>query len=110
MCPRYPPSFAVAIRISRQSVEEPFFGAAQVLWVAWLILIPAFIIHIVAAIQLTSRDPASRPHAYKMRRNRESTLASRTMIWGGLFVLLFVIYYVLDFTFDTVNPVLAPTA
>ena len=39
-----------------------------------------------------------------MRRNLESTIASRTMIYGGLFILLFVIYHVLDFTFGTVNP------
>jgi succinate dehydrogenase / fumarate reductase cytochrome b subunit len=26
------------------------------------------------------------------------------MIWGGIFILLFVIYHVLDFTFGTVNP------
>ena len=39
-----------------------------------------------------------------MRRNLESTIASRTMIYGGVFILLFVIYHVLDFTFGTVNP------
>jgi succinate dehydrogenase / fumarate reductase, cytochrome b subunit len=87
-----------------RTVGEPFFGFSQVLWVARIVLIPAFVIHIVAAIQLTSRDQASRPQAYSMRRNRESTLASRTMIWGGVFILLFVIYHLLDFTFGTVNP------
>jgi succinate dehydrogenase / fumarate reductase cytochrome b subunit len=85
-------------------VGEPFFGASQVLWLARLVLIPAFIVHIVAAIQLSNRARASRPIAYAMRRNRESTVASRTMIWGGLFILLFVIYHLLDFTFGTVNP------
>jgi succinate dehydrogenase / fumarate reductase cytochrome b subunit len=87
-----------------RTVGEPFFGFAQVLWLARIVLIPAFVIHIVAAIQLTQRDQASRPQAYAMRRNRESTLASRTMIWGGVFILLFVIYHLLDFTFGTVNP------
>lgn len=87
-----------------RTVGEPFFGSSQLLWLARIVLIPAFVIHIVAAIQLTTRDQASRPQAYSMRRNRESTLASRTMIWGGVFILLFVIYHVLDFTFGTVNP------
>jgi len=71
-----------------RTVGEPFFGYSQLLWVARVVLIPAFVIHIVAAIQLSTRDRASRPHAYAMRQNRESTLASRTMIWGGLFILL----------------------
>src|ERR671932_1449309 len=87
-----------------RTVGEPLFGFSQLLWLARIILIPAFIIHIVAAIQLKTRDQASRPRGYAMRRNLESSWASRTMIWGGLFILLFVIYHVLDFTFGTVNP------
>jgi succinate dehydrogenase / fumarate reductase cytochrome b subunit len=87
-----------------RTVGEPFFGFSQLLWVARIILIPAFVIHIWAALQLTTRDRASRPQRYQIRRNLESTIASRTMIYGGLFILLFVIYHVLDFTFGTVNP------
>src|ERR1044071_551671 len=87
-----------------RSVGEPFFGAQQLLWLARIVLIPAFIIHIWAALQLTGRDRQSRPRGYAMRRNLESTIASRTMIYGGIFILLFVIYHVLDFTFGTVNP------
>jgi succinate dehydrogenase / fumarate reductase cytochrome b subunit len=87
-----------------RTMGEPFFGFSQLLWVARIILIPAFIIHILAAIQLKTRDNASRPRGYAMRRNLESTWASRTMIWGGLFILLFVIYHILDFTFGAVNP------
>ena len=34
----------------------------------------------------------------------KSTWASRTMLWAGIFILLFVIYHLLDFTFGTVNP------
>jgi succinate dehydrogenase / fumarate reductase cytochrome b subunit len=87
-----------------RTVGEPFFGYAQLLWLARLVLIPAFIIHVWAAVQLTTRDRASRPQRYSVRKNLESTFASRTMIWGGLFILLFVIYHLLDFTFGAVNP------
>jgi succinate dehydrogenase / fumarate reductase, cytochrome b subunit len=87
-----------------RTVGEPFFGFSQVLWLARIVLIPAFVVHVWAAVQLTTRDMASRPQRYSMRKNLESTFASRTMIWGGLFILLFVIYHVLDFTFGTVNP------
>jgi succinate dehydrogenase / fumarate reductase cytochrome b subunit len=87
-----------------RTVGEPFFGFSQVLWLVRIVLIPAFVLHVWAALELTGRDRASRPRAYSVRRNLESTLASRTMIWGGLFILLFVIYHVLDFTFGVVNP------
>jgi succinate dehydrogenase / fumarate reductase cytochrome b subunit len=98
------PSFLNEYGVFLRTVGEPFFGFSQLLWVARIILIPAFVIHMWAAIQLTARDRASRPVAYATRKNLESTIASRTMIYGGLFILLFVIYHVLDFTFGTVNP------
>jgi succinate dehydrogenase / fumarate reductase cytochrome b subunit len=87
-----------------RTVGEPLFGFSQVLWLVRIVLIPAFVIHVWAAVQLTSRDRASRPISYAARKNLESTIASRTMIYGGLFILLFVIYHLLDFTFGTVNP------
>jgi len=87
-----------------RTVGDPFFGFSQVLWLVRIILIPAFIVHIWAAISLTTRDRASRPQRYSLRKNVESTFASRTMIYGGLFILLFVIFHLLDFTFGTTNP------
>jgi succinate dehydrogenase / fumarate reductase cytochrome b subunit len=98
--PQYLNDYAGFLR----TAGEPLFGYSQLLWLFRLVLIPAFIIHVIAAIQLKTRDVASRPQGYAVRKNLESTLASRTMIWGGIFILLFVIYHVLDFTFGTVNP------
>jgi succinate dehydrogenase / fumarate reductase cytochrome b subunit len=87
-----------------RTVGEPFFGYSILLWIVRLVLIPAFIVHMWSAISLTNRDRASRPQRYSMRKNLESTFASRTMIYGGLFIFLFLIYHLLDFTFGTVNP------
>jgi succinate dehydrogenase / fumarate reductase cytochrome b subunit len=85
-------------------VGEPFLGYSQFLWLARIILIPAFVVHVWAAASLTNRDRASRPRRYEMRKNLESTFASRTMIYGGIFILLFLIYHLLDFTFGPANP------
>ena len=87
-----------------RTVGDPLFGYSQILWLFRIVLIPAFVIHVWAAVQLTTRDNASRPVKYSTRQNLESTIASRTMIYGGVFILLFVIYHLLDFTFGTVNP------
>ena len=40
------------------TVGEPFLGYSQFLWLARIILIPAFVVHVWAAVQLTSRDRA----------------------------------------------------
>src|SRR5438105_377338 len=49
-----------------RTVGEPFFGFSQVLWLVRIVLIPAFILHVWAAVQLTTRDRASRPHSYSV--------------------------------------------
>jgi succinate dehydrogenase / fumarate reductase cytochrome b subunit len=87
-----------------RTVGDPLFGYSQLLWVARLILIPAFVLHVWSAVELTNRDRSSRPQRYSMRKNLESTFASRTMIFGGIFILLFLIYHLLDFTFGGANP------
>src|ERR1043165_8431087 len=56
-----------------RSVGEPFFGSSQLLWLVRIVLIPAFVLHVWAAVALTGRDRASRPHGYSGRRNLEST-------------------------------------
>ncbi|MBI3965164.1 MAG: succinate dehydrogenase cytochrome b subunit [Chloroflexi bacterium] len=87
-----------------RTAGAPLFGHEQILWLARLILIPAFIVHIVAALQLKRRDQVGRRQAYAARKNLESTLASRTMIWGGVVILLFIIFHVLDLTTGNANP------
>ncbi|HEX5415218.1 MAG TPA: succinate dehydrogenase cytochrome b subunit [Chloroflexota bacterium] len=87
-----------------RTVGEPFFGYSQLLWLTRILLAPALIVHAIAAIQVKRQDGAGRPHGYLMRKNLESTFASRTMIWGGVVIVLFLIYHLLDFTFGVVNP------
>jgi succinate dehydrogenase / fumarate reductase cytochrome b subunit len=78
-------------------------GAA--LWGARLVLLVAVILHIVAAVQLTRRRQAARPIAYAAGRAPQvSTLASRTIRWGGALILVFLVYHILHFTTGTLHP------
>jgi succinate dehydrogenase / fumarate reductase cytochrome b subunit len=78
-------------------------GAA--LWGARLVLLVAVILHIVAAVQLTGRREAARPVAYAAGRAPQvSTLASRTIRWGGALILVFLVYHILHFTTGTLHP------
>jgi len=76
----------------------------ELLWVARVILITAVVLHVVAAWQLTQRDRAARPVAYRTREPQVSTLASRTMRWGGVLLLVFIVVHVLHFTTGTIRP------
>ena len=74
------------------------------LWIARAVLLVAVILHIWSATSLTLTSRKARPIGYREQKWRESTYASRTMRWGGVIILLFVIYHLLHFTTGTLHP------
>jgi len=80
-------------------------GTGGALWVARLVLLAALVLHVVAAAQLTARRRTARPVAYAAGREPQvSTFASRTIRWGGVLILIFIVYHLLHFTLGTVHP------
>jgi succinate dehydrogenase / fumarate reductase cytochrome b subunit len=75
-----------------------------ILWVIRVILLAAFVIHIVATIQLAQENRLANPQKYAVAGYQRSTLASRTMIVSGLIVLCFIIYHLLQFTLQVTDP------
>ena len=74
------------------------------LWIARVTLLAAVILHIWAATSLTLTSRRARAIGYRNQQWKESTYASRTMRWGGVIILLFVIYHILHMTTGTVHP------
>ena len=83
---------------------EPLVPAYTLLWIVRSILIVAVVLHIWAAWQVTRISQAARPRDYVSRPKIHTTYAARTMRWGGVIILLFVIYHLLHFTTGTVHP------
>jgi succinate dehydrogenase / fumarate reductase cytochrome b subunit len=82
-----------------RDVGEPVFPRTFLLWVLRVGLAAAFVIHIVAAAQLTRMNHKARPDKYKAPRDyAAANFASRTMRWTGVIVGLFVIFHLLDLT------------
>ena len=75
-----------------------------ILWVVRVLLIAAFVIHIVATIQLAQENRLAKPQKYAVTGYQRSTTASRTMLVSGLIVLCFVIYHLLQFTLHVTDP------
>jgi succinate dehydrogenase / fumarate reductase cytochrome b subunit len=73
------------------------------IWVARAILLAAVVLHIWSATSLTLTSRRARPEGYRKEKWKESTYASRTMRWGGVILLLFVIYHLLHFTTGTLH-------
>jgi len=80
-------------------------GTGGALWGARLVLLVAVVFHIVAAVQLTLRSRAARPLPYVGGRAPQvSTLAARTIRWGGGLILVFLVYHILHFTTGAAHP------
>ncbi|GAB4441135.1 MAG: succinate dehydrogenase cytochrome b subunit [Chloroflexi bacterium OHK40] len=92
-----------------REIGYPIFGHAHLLWVARLGLIAAVVLHIWAATSLTiqSRKSTTANAVSGIRRygeqKRQTSYAAYTMRYGGLLILLFIIYHLLHLTFGVVG-------
>jgi succinate dehydrogenase / fumarate reductase cytochrome b subunit len=77
----------------------PAMPHSTLLWVTRIALIVAVWLHIQAATELTLMNKAARPIDYSERENVVASYAARTMRWGGIIILLFVIYHLMHLTF-----------
>jgi len=77
---------------------------SEALWALRVVLLAAVILHVTMAYQLTRRTAAARPIAYQQRTPQVSTLAARTMKWGGVLLLVFIVFHILHFTTETFDP------
>ncbi|MEI8341250.1 MAG: succinate dehydrogenase cytochrome b subunit [Verrucomicrobiota bacterium] len=68
------------------------------LYVIRSFLLVCFFAHILTTILLAKQNRDARPQQYAIKASRQSSFATRTMVFGGLFVLCFVIFHLLQFT------------
>jgi succinate dehydrogenase / fumarate reductase cytochrome b subunit len=76
----------------------------ELLWVLRVVLVVAVVLHVTMAYQLTRRSAGARPIGYTRREPQVSTLAARTMKWGGVLLLVFIVFHILHFTTETFDP------
>jgi succinate dehydrogenase / fumarate reductase cytochrome b subunit len=77
---------------------------AEVTWLIRIVLIVAVVLHVLMAYQLTMQSRVARPIGYEHKEPQVATLASRTMKWGGVLLLLFIVVHLLHFTTETIDP------
>ena len=82
----------------------PAVPNSALLWLIRVALVVAAWLHIQAATELTLMNRRARPVGYREQEYVAATYAARTMRWGGVIILLFVIYHLLHLTFGTVHP------
>ena len=91
-----------------RELGAPFFPHSGLLWVARIVLLAAVLVHMWAAWAVWRQAKAARGKSYVKHRYVQADYAVRTMRWGGVIILLFIIYHLLHLTFGTVHPDFQP--
>ena len=81
-----------------REIGTPGLPPSGVLWILRLILLLAVALHFWSAAQLTIDNRRARPVRYRQHQAVKADYASRTMVWGGVIIALFVIYHLAHFT------------
>lgn len=77
---------------------EEFLGRTTFLWIVRAVLFSSLVIHVTSAIQLSIRNRQAKPAKAAQIRYSSANAASRTMLFGGLFLLCFIVFHILHFT------------
>jgi len=81
-----------------REVGMPELGYGQLLWLVRIVLLVSVTLHITAAVQLTRMSRAARPIGYAAKRDIETSWAARTMRWGGVLLVAFIVFHLLHLT------------
>jgi succinate dehydrogenase / fumarate reductase cytochrome b subunit len=86
-----------------RELGEPMLPHEGALWIIRVGLILALVVHVYCAVVLWRRAAQARTTKYVMKKHTGAIFASRLMRWGGVTLLLFIIWHLLNFTIGKVN-------
>lgn len=86
-----------------REMGQELAGYSTLLWVARLVLLVCLVLHVITVIQLQGMNSAGRPVAYGRYKYQTSSYAARSMFWGGILLLVFVVYHILHMTTGTLH-------
>lgn len=86
-----------------RTLGEPMLPHSGALWVVRVVLILSLAAHLYAAFTLWARAGRARTTPYVMKKRTGATFASLMMRWGGVTLLLFIVWHLLNFTIGKVN-------
>lgn len=87
-----------------RTIGEPVLPYSGFLWVLRIVLVVSLVVHAWSAFALWGRAHSARSHRYAVKKSVSSSLSSRTMRWGGVTLLLFVVFHILHLTTHTIHP------
>lgn len=92
-----------------RTMGTPILPESGALWIIRVVLIAALVVHVTSAAALWKRARRARTVHYQVKKHTGAIFASRLMRWGGVTLLLFIIWHLLNFTIGKVNVSGGPT-
>lgn len=86
-----------------RTLGEPMLPHEGALWLIRAILVLSLVVHVYAAAVLWRRARNARTVKYVMKKHTGAIPASRLMRWGGVTILVFLVWHLLNFTIGKVN-------
>jgi succinate dehydrogenase / fumarate reductase cytochrome b subunit len=85
-------------------IGEPILPEKGFLWLFRALMLVAFVIHVLLSWQTSTKSWAARDRKYKKKANQNFDFASAWMRWGGVLILLFLVFHILHMTTGTLHP------
>lgn len=76
----------------------------SLLWAMRIGLLLAFFVHVSTTVRLVVENRAARPDRYAVQKRQQASLASLTMIFGGVLLAVYVVYHIGHFTVGAIHP------
>lgn len=81
----------------KSDILYPLVPKGWFIWIFRFVMVAAIVLHMFSAYVLTMRSRRGRGH-YQRKERREQTFAARTMRWGGVILLMLLIFHLGEFT------------
>jgi succinate dehydrogenase / fumarate reductase cytochrome b subunit len=86
-----------------RTLGTPLLPRSGALWIIRAVLIASLVIHVYCAFALWARAKRARTVRYQVKKHTGAIFASRMMRWGGVTLLVFIIWHLLNFTVGKIN-------
>lgn len=86
-----------------RTMFEPILPYSGFLWLFRILLIVALVAHAYSAFYLWSKANNARTSRYVAKEAARRTLKTKWMRWGGVALLLFLVFHLIQFTIVKVN-------
>jgi succinate dehydrogenase / fumarate reductase cytochrome b subunit len=86
-----------------RTMGTPILPYAGALWIIRAVLVLSLVVHVYSATVLWRRARRARTIRYQVKKHTGAIPASRLMRFGGVTLLLFIVWHLLNFTVGKIN-------